>query len=377
MLRTLQFNRNEFAGAFGDIGTDLPLIVAIILATGLPTAGVLIVFGLAQIASGLYYRMPMAVQPLKAMATIVIAQQVGGPVLLGGGLAIGAIMLVLSATGLLSKLAKLVAKYVVRAIQFGLGLKLSVLALFKYIPSMGETGYFLALGALLLGIVLIKNKTFPAALAMIGFGVAASFWRGFEPGVFIDSFEVHLPHWQAFGVTEIIQGFVLLALPQIPLSLGNSIIATHQVAADLFPDREPPSIQRIGFSYAVMNLIAPLFGGIPCCHGSGGMAGHYTFGGRTGGSVIIYGSMFALLGLFFSNGLSEIIELFPLPILGVILLFEGGVMMRFISDQFKVKREFIAALLLGLIAAFAPYGFVIALIGGIGFDLLSARLGRS
>lgn len=371
MKGRLQFNRNELAGAFGDIGTDLPLIVAMILAADLDTAAVLIVFGLAQIASGWYYRIPMPVQPLKAMATIVIAQQIGGPILLGGGLAIGVIMLVLSMTGLLTRLAAIVPKYVVRGIQFGLGLKLSLLALFKYIPSMQEVGYLLAAGAFILTLIFLRNKKVPAALVVIALGVVTSLVMGFEPGIFADSFGFALPQLHALESSDILQGLMLLALPQIPLSLGNSIIATRQVAADLFPDREPPSIKKIGITYGVMNLIFPFFGGIPGCHGSGGMAGHYTFGGRTGGSVIIYGSMYLILGVFFSAGFNQIIEIFPLPVLGVILMFEGGVMMRFIKDQWSVRRHFIVALILGIIAALAPYGFVIALVLGIAIDRLS------
>src|SRR5438034_10475528 len=87
----IRFDRNELAGAFGDIGTDLPLIVGIILAARLDSASALILFGIMQILTALRYRMPMPVQPLKAMAAIVIAAngKIGGDVLFGAGLAIG------------------------------------------------------------------------------------------------------------------------------------------------------------------------------------------------------------------------------------------------------------------------------------------------
>src|ERR1700743_1657882 len=71
----LRFDRNEWAGAFGDIGTDLPLIIGMILAVGLDGASVLILFGAMQILTGLFYRLPMPVQPLKAVAIMVIASQ--------------------------------------------------------------------------------------------------------------------------------------------------------------------------------------------------------------------------------------------------------------------------------------------------------------
>src|SRR5690606_29030035 len=94
---------------------------------------------------------------------------------------------------------------------------------------------------------------------------------------------------------------LLLALPQIPLSLGNSVLATRQVIHDLFPDR-PVSVRRIGVSYGLLNLAASVLHGFPVCHGSGGVAGHYAFGGRTGGSVLLYGMLCIGLGWTLGSG---------------------------------------------------------------------------
>src|SRR2546422_8797419 len=84
----LRFDRNELSGAFGDIGTDFPLLVSMILIANLDTASVLIMFGLMQIFTGTFYRMPMPVQPLKAMAVLVITQKLSGGIFYGGGGAI-------------------------------------------------------------------------------------------------------------------------------------------------------------------------------------------------------------------------------------------------------------------------------------------------
>ena len=155
----------------------------------------------------------------------------------------------------------------------------------------------------------------------------------------------------------------MLALPQIPLSLGNSISTTRQVAHDFFPDR-PVSVRQIGLTYSLMNLICPWFGGVPVCHGSGGMAGHYAFGGRTGGSVVIYGGLYLALGLFFSDGFGALTKVFPLPVLGVILLFEGLTLLALVRDLTDSKPDFVMALLIGLIAGGLPYGYIIALVAG-------------
>lgn len=140
----IRFDRNELSGAFGDLGTDFPLIVGMILVGGLDATSVLILFGAMQILTGVVYGLPMPVQPLKAMAVIVITQRVSGDVLAGGGLAIGVAMLLLSVTGLIDALARAVPKSVVRGIQFGLGLQLASLALKDYVPADGIPGFALA-----------------------------------------------------------------------------------------------------------------------------------------------------------------------------------------------------------------------------------------
>src|SRR6266576_5211658 len=167
----IRFDRNELAGAFGDIGTDLPLIVGVILAAHLDSASALILFGAMQILPALRYRLPMQVQPLKAVAALVIAQKISGNVLFGGGLAIGILMLLLTVTGLIDLLARVVPKAVVRGIQFGLGLQLATLALKDYVKTDGAKGYILAAIAFALIVLLIGNRRYPAALFVIALGL--------------------------------------------------------------------------------------------------------------------------------------------------------------------------------------------------------------
>lgn len=357
----IRFDRNELAGAFGDIGTDLPLVVGLILAAQLDAASALILFGAMQILTGLAYGMPMPVQPLKAMAALVIAQKLPGNVLFGGGLAIGIIMLALTVTGLIGWLARVVPKTVVRGIQFGLGLQLATLALKDYVQADGVAGYVLAAVGAIMTLALMGNRRFPAALFVIALGVAYATvthldLAGVRVGFRLPQF--HVPAW-----SDIVTGLVVLAIPQIPLSLGNSILATRQVAEDFFPERKL-TIPRISLTYSLMNLINPWFGGIPTCHGSGGIAGHYTFGGRTGGSVIIYGSMYLVVGLLFSAGFTNLIAVFPKPILGVMLAFEGLAMLLLVRDIAGTRRDFLIAVLTGLICVGLPYGYAVGLLTG-------------
>lgn len=366
----LRFDRNELSGAFGDLGTDLPLIVAMILAAHLHAPSVLVMFGVMQVATGIAYRMPMPVQPLKAVAALVITQKVGAATLYGGGIAIGATMLVLAATGLLGWLARVVPHAVVRGLQFGLGLQLSLLALRDMVPAGGLPGYALAAAAFAIVLLLLGNRRWPPALFVVALGVAWALAFSVRPGELAAGLGFTLPAPRAVSWADVTAGFVALALPQVPLSLGNSVLATRTLAADLFPER-PLAVRRIGLTYAAMNLVSPWLGGVPTCHGSGGMAGHFAMGGRTGGSVVLYGAFWLALGLFFGGAFATVVQVFPRPVLGVLLVVEGLTLLLLARDL--AVPEFGLAVLTGLIAATLPNGYLVAMLLGVALYPLVRR----
>ncbi|MFQ5853028.1 MAG: putative sulfate/molybdate transporter [Candidatus Binatia bacterium] len=156
-----------------------------------------------------------------------------------------------------------------------------------------------------------------------------------------------------------------MALPQIALSLGNSIIATSLLVSDLFPDRRDITVEKISRTYGLMNLAIPFLSGMPVCHGAGGLAGHYRFGARTGGSVILYGLIYIAFGMFFSSVIGDVVKIFPFPILGVLLFFEGFALAQLLHHVPAVPKEFPVALLVGIIIIGLPYGFLIGMICGI------------
>lgn len=359
----IRFDRNEWAGAFGDIGTDIPLILGMMLVAHLDGASVFILFGAMQILTALLYRMPMPVQPLKAVAALVITQKLSGNLVYGGGLAIGILMLILTLTGLVDWLGRVVPKSVVRGIQLGLGLQLASLALTNYIPSAKATGYALAAIGFVIILALYGNRKYPAGLLVIALGIVYGTlvgMRGTDVGSLVG---IRLPAVHVPQLQDVLSGMLLLALPQIPLSLGNSILATRQMAQDFFPER-PLSVRRISLTYTLMNLINPFFGGVPTCHGSGGMAGHYTFGARTGGSIIIYGAIYLVLGFFMSPGINVVVNVFPLPILGILLVFESLTLISLVRDLADRRADLLIALIVGLCASMLPYGYGIGLVIG-------------
>jgi hypothetical protein len=369
----VRFDRHELAGSFGDIGTDLPLLIGMILAAGLDAASVFVVFGALQIITGLVYGLPMPMQPLKAMAVLVISQGIGGSTLYGAGLAIGALMLALSLSGALTLLARAIPRCAVRGVQFGLGLSLMTLALRQYVPAQGAAGWGIAAAGFGLMLALWGSRRAPAGLVLIGLGIAyAVLFRIDGPAIVAGTGlrwpTVHVPAW-----SDILTGALVLALPQLPLSLSNSLIATRQTISDLFPERAV-SIRRIGLTYALVNLAAPFLGGVPVCHGCGGLAGHYAFGARTGGSVVIYGLVYVVLGLLFSGAAAQVVEVFPLPILGVVLLFEGLVLLLLLRDLAGSRRDLTIALLVGVLAMGVPHGYLVGLLAGTAMYYLAAWL---
>jgi hypothetical protein len=359
----MRFDRHELAGAFGDLGTDFPLIAGMILAGGLDAASVLIMFGLMQVFSGSLYGLPIPAQPLKAVAVLVIAGNVAPDVLYGGGLAIGLVMLVLALTGLIDWLDRLLPKPVIRGIQFGLGLTLARLALGDYVLSGGVPGFLLAGAAFLIIVILSGNRRLPPAIPVILLGIVFGFFATPSLRDLGSAVGFALPRPNAPSPEAMVQGFLILGLAQIPLSLGNSIFATRQLVTDLFPGRRVEA-RKIALTYSVMNLVNPFLSGIPTCHGSGGLAGHHAFGGRTGGSVVLYGGLYLVLGLFFSGGFETAVHLFPLPVLGIILLVEALALLRLIGDLGQDRFALTIAILVGLAALTLPYGFLVGLVVG-------------
>ena len=238
-----------------------------------------------------------------------------------------------------------------------------MLALKDYVQSDGMRGYALAAVAFAVTIALLGNRRFPPAIPVIVIGIIYAFVYKLTRSDFSNAIGFTLPAFRTVSVSDIMNGFILLALPQIPLSLGNSILATRQVAEDLFPERQI-TVRKLSLTYAVMNLVNPFFGGVPTCHGSGGLVGHYTFGARTGGSILIYGSIFLILGLFFASGFQQVVQVFPLPILGVLLFFEAAALMSMIRDEAGDRDSLMLVVIVGLIAAGIPYGYAIGLVVG-------------
>jgi hypothetical protein len=348
-----RFDRMEFAGAFGDLGTLVPFVVAYIGVLKMDPFGVLLTFGLSMIVCGFVYRTPIPVQPMKAAGAIATAQAaqtfvITPAVVWGATLATGIVWLLLGLTGSARYLAKLVARPVVLGIIFGLGFGFMIEG-----ARMMAQNWWVGGPALLVTALLLTNRVIPAMFLLLLFGAVYGIIA--DPTLLpaLQSIEAtpRLPSLALSGLTfhDVIIGTIFIALPQVPLTLGNAVIAITEENNRLFPQR-PVSENRIAISTGLMNLFSGGAGGVPMCHGAGGMAGHIQFGARTGGALVILGGILLATALFFSSAVETLLRLFPPSVLGVILFLTGAQLALGACDISKDKGERFVTMISGALA---------------------------
>jgi Molybdate transporter of MFS superfamily len=318
-----RYDLQEFAGAFGDLGTLIPFVVGYITINHMDPAGILVGFGVFKLWAGFFFKTPVPIQPMKAIGTAAITQ--GGAITPGAifasGLFTGVVWGFMGLSGAVSWIEKITRRPVVQGIVLGLGLGFVVEGV-----KMTHGDLLLAAIAGAMTLVLLSYPRLPAMLALLALGAGVALVR--EPTLFADlarmSFHFRLPTTglSQIGWSDVATGILVLGLPQLPLTLGNAIISTVEENNTHFPDR-PITVKAVALDHAALNLIGTALGGIPMCHGAGGMAGHIRFGAKTGGSLVILGTLVLFVGLFLADSVATLFKVFPPVILGVILLFGG------------------------------------------------------
>ena len=392
----------------GDLGTFIPIVLALTLANDLNLGTTLIFTGVYNIVTGAIYGVPMPVQPMKAIAAAAISgSDFGVPEIMASGILTGGVLLVLGITGLMQLVYKIIPLSVVRGIQLAQGLSFALTAV-KYIrkiqdfskskakgdrPWLGLDGLVLAIicacfiivisgageeeqsgereTAGVLGDEEIRPRkrrvrkiifSIPSAFIIFLFGVVFAFIR--RPKVLEEirfgpsSFQVVKMSKHAWK-----EGFIKGTIPQLPLSVLNSVIGVCKLSSDLFPGRDF-SATSLSVTVGLMNVIGCWFGAMPSCHGAGGLAGQYKFGGRSGGCVALLGTAKLVLGLVLGTSLVKILDQFPVGILGVLLLF-AGIELAMASRDMNSKEESFVMLIcttVSLVGSSAALGFLSGMI---------------
>jgi MFS superfamily sulfate permease-like transporter len=368
-----RFDRMEWAGAFGDLGTLVPFVVAYIAVLKMDPFGILFGFGTALLICGLYYKTPFPVQPMKALGAAAVTQAAQTAVITqatvySAGLVSGAIWLILGLSGAATHIAKLVPRFVVIGIVLGLGFSFMIEGI-----KLMSTEWLIAAIGLLGTLLLLTNRTMPAMFLLLLFGAVCGLIQDPAVAQALSSVRVQF-RVPSFALAEISWhdlwvGTLFLALPQLPLTLGNAVIAIREENNRLFPDR-PVTDAQIATSTGLMNLAGSAVGGVPMCHGAGGMAGHVAFGARTGGAPIILGGILLMLAFCFSGSIEAILNVFPKAVLGVILFLTGAQLGLGSCDFSKNKGERFITL---TTAAFAMWNVGLAFVVGIALACAAKR----
>ncbi|MFA6012628.1 MAG: putative sulfate/molybdate transporter [Desulfobacteraceae bacterium] len=358
-----RYDRLEWAGAFGDLGTLIPFAVAYITIVKVPPFGLLLMFGFSLLVAGLYYKTPLPIQPMKAIGAAAIAGAVSPAVLYGSGLTTGLFWLIAGLSGALKPISKLATKPVVRGIMLGLGLSFMTDGIKRM-----RTTPLLAGFALIVTYMLLTNPKIPAMFMLLVIGIVSAVIM--DPGILSQfaavqvGFKAPVFSLPMISWNDIVTGTLLFTIPQIPLTLGNAVIAITAENNHLFPDR-PVTEKKIAISQGIMNLVSPIFGGIPMCHGAGGMAGHVRFGAKTGGSLVILGTILVVTALFLSDSVALFFNAFPEAVLGVILFFAGSELAITVKDIGDKKSDIYVMV---IVAGFAMWNMGAAFLMGVILD---------
>jgi MFS superfamily sulfate permease-like transporter len=309
----------EFGGAFGDLGTLLPLVLGAITVAGMPAAGVLFGFGVAFLGSGLFYGLPMPVQPMKAIAAVILTGGLDARQVAAAGVLTGIVLLLLGATGAMARIARLIPRSVTAGLQLGLGLSMGLLGL----RLAWETPW-LGVLALALLVLLMRLPRWPAAPAMLLAIVLVGWGAGVVETPPAPAFGLSLPPLVLPSLPDAWHALWGAVVPQTPLTLTNAVIVTAALARDLFPDARRVDERSLCLSTGVANLALAPLGAMPMCHGAGGLQAQHRFGARTGAAPVLLGGILLTLALGFGGWVGDLFAFVPPAAIGALLLVAGA-----------------------------------------------------
>ncbi len=318
----------DLSGAVADLGIFVPLVAALILVNGMQPGPLLLIAGLLSLLSGLWFRIPFPVQPLKALTALAVAQQLAPDVIRAAGLLIGLTLILLMLTGLADRIARVFTRPVIRSLQLAVGVLLVVTAvrlaidppeIFANTPPPATA---LALMLLTVGVVAfaVWRRWYAAVAALVLVGAVVA-WVAMRPT--FGAIELSGPIVGVPPSSVWASAFVLLVIPQLPLTYANAVVGMADLAREQFPDATRVRAGSVALSCGVGNVGAALLGGMPMCHGSSGFTAHVRLGARTAMMNVILGSTFIVLGVVFSAQVLVLFGLLPAWALAGVLAYAG------------------------------------------------------
>jgi SulP family sulfate permease len=344
--------------------------------------------GAYYVLTGLFFRTLVPVQPMKVIGAYAIARALGPEEITAAGMWLGLVLLILAATGAVQLLARITPKAVVRGVQLTTGVLLLTEGVrfiigtsrlqaihgsaepFLFLSALGPIpiGILIGCGAGILLLLLLENRVAPAGLVVVLLGAGVGLALGGYRGLADFSFGLHLPALLPYGLPDgsvLVVALVSLALPQLPMTLGNAVIAQADLTREYFGEavaaRANP--RALAVSMGLANVVTALIGGMPMCHGAGGLAAHYRFGARTAGANLIVGGIFVVAGLVVGDQAAAVLSVFPFSALGAMLVFAGAQLALQIRDTTERADLFVALTMLGVsLATNLAIGFAVGLL---------------
>jgi len=375
MTDYIKFNRTEFAGSLGDLGTLLPLAIGMILINGLNPTGLIMGVGLFYVFSGLYFKVTSPVEPMKVIGAYAVATGITATQIQAACFWIFLFLIIIGGTGIITLVGRYIPKPVIRGVQLSTGVLLVSQGVrlmmgtsrfqdlhhaaepFLNIQKIGwlPAGFIIGLVLGLLTLLLLENRRLPAALVVVGAGALIGIALGAREGLGQIQFGIYLPKLLPYGLpsgADFSFALLVLVLPQIPMTLGNAVIANADLSLQYFPqDGHRVTYRALCISMALANLLSFFLGGMPMCQGAGGLASRFRFGARTAGSNLIIGAIFFMLALFLGSHSLAVIYMLPMAALGVLLIFAGIQLTLTLLDMQTRKDMFVPILVLGITLA--------------------------
>jgi SulP family sulfate permease len=292
-------------------------------------------------------------------------------------------LIIIGGTGVITLVGRYIPKPVIRGVQLSTGVLLVsqgvrlMLGTSKFqvlrqaaepylrVQELGwlPIGLIIGLALGVLTLFLLENRRLPAALVVVGAGSLLGMALGTREGLEQMQFGVYFPKLFPFGLpagADFSFALLVLVLPQIPMTLGNAVIANADLSVQYFPQYgRRVTYRALCISMALANLLSFFLGGMPMCHGAGGLASRYRFGARTAGSNLFIGAIFLMMAIFLGSHSLAVIYTLPMAALGVLLIFAGAQLTLTLLDMQTRKELFVPILILGTtLASNLAAGFI-------------------
>lgn len=367
MTRSATLWIRESAGAVADLGVLIPIAVALIVLNGLTATAVILPAAVLYLAVARFYRLPIAVQPLKAFGAIAIAAGVGSDVIAAGALLMGIVFTGLGALGAIDAVARWIPQTVIRGVQLCVAILLAkvgyglVMQTPKNFSGQLSRGMSIALAlALLAALWLLRGKL---SLVAVLIAVAATAYATMtsDASIAFGSTALELPRP---GLDDFLTAATLLVLPQLPLTFANSCLAPADAARAYFGSAaETVTPGRLATTLGLANLLAGSIGGMPVCHGAGGLSAHYAFGARTWRAPAVIGATLLVIGVALGGALAAALPLFPVSVLAALLGVAAATHAQLLRDVHGWRNWIVVGVVAGLgVLANLAYGVIAGLL---------------